>query len=165
MTPESVSLPLPVLVRVRVPLSVMGPSNVSVPEVEFWTTARLLAKIKLPDADPPPLPTTIFPTAPESTVMVAGLLPSPIVRFWGELLLATLRRISKPVVTLPLNVSERTILSCCILPIVRLFALVFLKRRSVVALKVGTAPSQLAAASQLPVVAAALPFHVVPAVA
>jgi hypothetical protein len=69
----------------------------------------------------------------------------------------------KPLFTLLLKVSERTILAVFKTLVVRLFVLKFLKRRSASALKVGKAPSQLRLSSQLPVVAGALPFHVVPA--
>ncbi len=75
------------------------------------------------------------------------------------------RIISKPEFTLLLKVSERTVFAVLKTLVVRLFVLKFLKRRSVVASKVGRVPSQFSAESQLPVTAAALPFHVVPAVA
>ena len=105
----------------------------------------------------------IFVTAPKLTVMAAAFVALPIVMFLAAAPVAEAKRISKSFVTLLLKVSERTVLSLAIVLVVRLFALVALKRRSVVSSKVGTAPSQFNAEFQLPDEAAAPPLNVVPA--
>ena len=130
-------------------LSVIGASIFSVAEAEFWTTARLLAKIKLPVRAPVPLPITIFPAAPESTVMAAGLLPSPMVMFLAALLFGTLKRTSKAVVTKLLNVSDLICLSTNILVIVLPEAASLkIKSSAVLATTGPTLPTQLALVDQ-----------------
>jgi hypothetical protein len=93
--------------------------------------------------------------------MAAALVALPIVKVLPLLLPVLVNLIWKPLFTLLLKVSERTVLALDKTLIVWLAGLKFLKRRSASALKVGKDPSQLFPDSQLPV--AAPPFHVVPA--
>ena len=91
------------------------------------------------------------------------ITPIPNGHVSGSVIVDDIETNFEAVVQISLNLSERTVLCSKIEPSVRFAPLVFLKRRSVVALKVGTDPSQPDPVLQLPVVL--LPFHVVPAVA
>ena len=79
--------------------------------MEFWATARLLDKIKLPTTRPGAFTDHDIPHSTGVNRDGCRITPIPHCQVFGSVIVGTLRRISKPFVTLTLNVSERTVLS------------------------------------------------------